>query len=333
MKIEKKDLKHDLMVVIPESLDDLWTLEKVLKEGDIVSGKTQRSIEIRRGEKSVKTGRKTVFLKIEAEDVHFDENGKQVRVKGQIIEGPEEVSRGYHTMELKVNKKIGIVKEWRKYQIKKLEKAKVKQPTVLISVMDDESATFALLNKRIKYLTTIKGTTGKQYETKGKEDYYKEIASFIEKRRVKYVIIAGPGFVKESVKKMLQDSDKKILMDSTSHTGKNGIQEVLKRGMVERIIKKSELAEETQLVEKFFEKLSKEEKVVYGKDQVKEAIDMGAVDTLLISDTLVRENENLLEKAESMNGEVHIIGSEHEAGDRFKKMGGIACFLRYQINF
>ncbi|RLI96396.1 MAG: mRNA surveillance protein Pelota, partial [Candidatus Aenigmatarchaeota archaeon] len=54
MKIIKKDLRHNKLVIKPETEDDLWVLEKIIQPGDLVSGKTVRSIAIERGDKREK---------------------------------------------------------------------------------------------------------------------------------------------------------------------------------------------------------------------------------------------------------------------------------------
>ena len=44
MKILKIDKQLNQLLVIPENLDDLWHLEKVIEKNDIVAGKTDRKI-------------------------------------------------------------------------------------------------------------------------------------------------------------------------------------------------------------------------------------------------------------------------------------------------
>ena len=86
------------------------------------------------------------------------------------------------------------------------------------------------------------------------------------------------------------------------------------------------------MVEKFIEKLEKDEAVTYGLDHVSKAVELGAVDTVLISDKLVKENQELLKNTENNGGTVRIISSEHEAGEKLFNMGGIAAILRYKLD-
>lgn len=333
MKILKKDLKHNTMKIEPETEDDLWILEKVISKGDIVSGSTTRSIQIEKGDRKEKI-RKKVFLKIETEDVEFNEN--QLRIKGQIIEGPEEVSHGYHTIDVTINKNITIEKEWTKYLLDRIYDARKKQPPILICVLDDESANFALLTERLQHLAEIRGETGKSLGEVSKKDYFNEIRKYIEDNQTDKIVLAGPGFTKENFLSFLKEKNpslySKIFSDTTAHTGKTGIQEVLKRGLVEKINKESNISKETKLVEEFLEKIAKDDKITYGLQEVRKALDLGAIEKLLISDKLVKTNEEILKETEKMGGEVKIISSEHEAGERFLNMNGVAAFLRYEIN-
>jgi stalled ribosome rescue protein Dom34 len=105
-------------------------------------------------------------------------------------------------------------------------------------------------------------------------------------------------------------------------------------------MKGSRVQEETMLIQSFFEHVSKDDGLaVYGTGEVKKAVDFGAVETLLVSDTLIsryREKGNfseldqLMKDAEKNKARIRIISDEHEAGERFSKME-IAALLRFKI--
>ena len=74
-------------------------------------------------------------------------------------------------------------------------------------------------------------------------------------------------------------------------------------------------------------------KVAYGFKETQNAINLGAVDRLLIIDTKVAE-ENMgdaMDMVENMKGEVMVISSEHEGGKQLESLGGMAAILRYEI--
>ena len=113
----------------------------------------------------------------------------------------------------------------------------------------------------------------------------------------------------------------------------NGVQETLKSGMVDQITKENRVVKETQFVEKIFKEIQKNGLVTYGYAQVTEALEKGAVEYLLIIDTMVRtkEGESLLQLARTTRSDFIIINSLHEAGKRFEGLGGVAALLRFKV--
>ena len=74
--------------------------------------------------------------------------------------------------------------------------------------------------------------------------------------------------------------------------------------------------------------------VAYGLEEVQRALNYGAVEQLLITDTFLRKYEGadgLIERAKGMRGEVVIVSTEHEAGERLQALGGIGALLRFRI--
>src|SRR5439155_275123 len=71
----------------------------------------------------------------------------------------------------------------------------------------------------------------------------------------------------------------------------------------------------------------------YGPAEVAEAVDAGAVETLLVSDAVVRNPgiEDLMRSAESARGAVVLVSRHHEAGQKLEALGGIAALLRFPI--
>src|SRR6266705_3389470 len=71
----------------------------------------------------------------------------------------------------------------------------------------------------------------------------------------------------------------------------------------------------------------------YGPAEVAEAIEAGAVETLLVSDAVVRNPgiEDLMRSAESARGAVVLVSRHHEAGQKLEALGGIAALLRFPI--
>ena len=72
------------------------------------------------------------------------------------------------------------------------------------------------------------------------------------------VILAGPGFAKEDLKKVIDSSypdlAERISMDDASSIGRSGFQEVLRRGAVKSVLESSRIAKEAKLIEDLFQR-------------------------------------------------------------------------------
>jgi peptide chain release factor subunit 1 len=111
-------------------------------------------------------------------------------------------------------------------------------------------------------------------------------SELLMKHEIKGLIIGGSGPVKEMFAKgkylnyMLL---KKLLgVKDTSYTNEFGLSELVERS--EDLLKESAIAHEKEVLNDFFVKLEKNGPVTYGVEEVKRALELGAVDTLLISE-------------------------------------------------
>ncbi len=91
------------------------------------------------------------------------------------------------------------------------------------------------------------------------------------------------------------------------------------------------------LVEKVFEEIGKNSGfIAYGLGEVKQALDYSAIETLLVSESLlVKERdsiEKILELAEKGRAKINIVSSENEPGKKLDGISGIAALLRFKIN-
>jgi protein pelota len=354
MKILYKDLKKGIVKLKIESLNDLWTLTYIIERGDIIKAKTQRKIKLgKESDRNVKITKKYVYLKLEVEKIEFHEYSNVLRVNGIIKQGPDEISSGsYHTINLQENDVLELVKkEFLKYQIKKLKNStKISKNKILICIHDREEAIFALLkNYNYDILTSLKGSVSKKADVKiNTEDFYSNILKVIKEYDNRYsfdnIIIASPGFWKEYLVKNIKEEDlkNKIVLATCSNVNKTGLNELIKRPEVKEVLKKQRFSEEIKLVEELLKNISKNELSSYGLNQVKEAVDAGAVSDLLITDSFIQKKrqknefkhiDNLMRKTEKMNGTIHIITSEHAGGKKLDGLGGIAALLRYNLNY
>jgi len=327
------DLKHDTGWLQPENLDDLWLLSTIITPGSLITARTLRTIEIRRGEEKEKVGKRPVTLTIEAQKIELNQT---LRLGGKIVESPPEIPHGWHTIEVKPGIQIKVVKKWKLWEIDKIKAAAKAAVPVLVCILDEREADIWLIKERSKHLAHIKAIGVGKEELKNKRpEFYGEIISALKRSpEAKHIIVAGPGFEKENILKFIKarekELSKKITIDSVSHTGTPGLHELIKRKTLERVLKESRLTEEVELVESFFEQLAKGGNVAYGPKEISTLAEVGAVELLLISDKKVREFEQIMETVEKMKGKIKIVSSQHPAGERLLGIGGIAAILRFK---
>jgi protein pelota len=108
---------------------------------------------------------------------------------------------------------------------------------------------------------------------------------------------------------------------------------VIGLGTLEKLIGDLQLAREVQNMEELLCRIAQSAPVAYGREEVQKAIDFGAVERLLVADTLIRDPfiVGLMDRAELMRAETVVLSSTFEPGKQLEALGGIAALLRYRI--
>jgi len=339
MKILYQDSKKGVIKLRLQTMDDCWHLYNILEKGDLTGAVTQRTKQSSSDKiRSAKQDKETVFLTLVVESLDFQKFSDRLRIHGIIQEGPFDHG-SHHSFNIAVGSELTITKEWSTYQLMRLKEAVTasRQPRAVIVSLDDDEATIGLLHHYgIEEVATVHSHRhGKLYASQDtSKEYYAEIASKLEYLQGEVLIIVGPGFAKDHLvsygKQNKKDIFSKCLVAPTGHPGMAGIKEALNRGIVEQIIKDSRLALETRLVEQLLGGIVTNQ-ATYGLQDIKQAIQQGAVHTLLVTHHLVRQHESVLKMAEEKGASVHVISGLHEAGEKLDGLGGIGALLRYKI--
>jgi len=194
-----------------------------------------------------------------------------------------------------------------KFELEPLEDMMKEKEIYGLLVLDRSEANFAILRgKKIKIVqnmdSIVPGKTragGQSAARYGRvregmlNDFLKEIGENYRKifldEEIRGVIVGGPGPIKEKfVNEGYLDEElkKKILgIKDTGYTGEAGLNELLNRS--EDLLEEAKISKEKQIVKRFFEELqSNSPKATYGIEEVKRAIEIGAVETVIISEDL-----------------------------------------------
>jgi len=220
-------------------------------------------------------------------------------------------------------------------------------------VMDNRDAAIGLL--RGTSITTIKEmTSGVPGKTRAggqsairfsrlreiaAHEFYQRIGEIVNKefstiKDLKGILVGGPGMTKQYFvdgNYLYTEVKKKVIaIKDLSYTGDYGLNELVERS--KDVLAQEEIIKEKELVNELLTMLATHtEKVAYGKEEVRKALEMGAVSKLLISESFdaVEEFEEIAAKYGS---EVFVISVETSEGVQLRDLGGIAAILRYAIS-
>lgn len=190
-----------------------------------------------------------------------------------------------------------------------------------------------------------------------KDNFFGEIAGSVNNRYVEDrhdlngIFIGAPEPTKtefvdgEYLHHELQD--KILAQTSISTTTEAGLRQLLKE--CQDVIQDQEITRQREYCDRFLSGLSTDDEyVAYGVDETLTALSYGSVDTLLISENIPRDTNQLLQdelaegedvmdflqrSVEEYGSDIVFISNSFEEGDQFREaFGGIGAILRYPIN-
>lgn len=348
MKITYFNKKEGVAKLAPESLDDLYHISKIVELGDLASAMSSRKIKIGGEQSRQSATRRPCFIKIKVNKVELDYVSSVLRLSGEVVEAPEEVTKGSaHTLTIEINTKLVLHKNsWKRHHIVRLDKAKTKRASsaILVCSLDDDISAFASISDSgVRELGEIElSLASKRAKVSATEQYKNLVAAlrnYYNQLNPSGVVIVSPGFWKDELFKVLKDKDsklaKKVRIESVSAGGLSGVKELVKKGVN---IKDSTIEEETKFVEELGRRISKNGKVAYSFVEVKKVI--SAVEKLAISEKFISKVrktgnysrlEKLIDSVEGSGGKVFVIDNKSDAGKILDGLGGIAALLRYRI--
>ncbi|MBS7641181.1 MAG: mRNA surveillance protein pelota [Candidatus Bathyarchaeia archaeon] len=359
MKVLEKDLKHGRITLVPELLDDFWTLYNIIQRGDLAYAKTTREVRLGdRYEKPEKGKRISLTLGLRVERVVWDRSLNRLRVHGIVCDAPEDIGAlgSHHTLNITLNTPITIVKErWLEYQLEQINRASSRgvAPLVIIAI-DDEGYCIAVLRGFgpdiiVEENISLPGKHMEQERTRIINVMFKSASKSLKdvvESTGGSIVIIGVGFIKNNFLSFLRENmpellEKVIDVKSVNSAGKAGIYEALRSGILARALKHARMIEEAIAVEEILRRLGMgRSDAIYGLSEVKRAASLGAIEELLVADELLRDAgeeemkilEDLMLEVEGKGGRIKIISVEHEAGAKLKSLGGVAALLRFPIS-
>lgn len=338
MKVIRFSDSTGQLKLVPGSFDDLYLLARVIGAGDRVTASTYRRFRPSEGDEGEQ---KEVVIELDVEKVEVDKNSQKLRLTGKILSGkPVEYVKlsSYHTMNIGEGDSLTIQKEeWKGYVLSIIKKAVAdsRKPRLGVVAMDDEKASFAYVRGYgIEIVAEIYSKLSKRMKEKDFEKaentYFEEVAKKVGGMQVDIVVIAGPGFMKDNLKRYVEAKriviDKKIIYTSASDAERSGIREAIQSDSVSRLLENEKVKKEFDLLNLFLSGLNVGSSFT-GVERINEALSGYQVGTILVNDSVLNEKriKETLDTAYRQKVEIEVFNSEDDAGLQLKNFQNIAA--------
>lgn len=340
MKAEVREMRNRFgeIRLFPETLDDIWHLSHLVGPGDLVFATTFRSVEAATDKlRPEKVEKRPVRLGIRVEKVEFHQHTNRLRIAG-IIESGVDVT-AHHTLNVEPGFEISVVKRWRSVDCERVRRAVDAAAYGVVhvaSVEEGEAQIYRLRQFGPEWVTTVAAGSSKGSDVGTRSALFEKTLEALA-AVTGPLVVAGPGFVKDEfadhVRARAPDLAGRMVVADTRRIGRGAVQEVIGQGILERLLGDLHLAREVRLMDEVLHRIATEGPVAYGIDEVRKAVGYGAAETVLISDTLLRDEAatGVVREAERVNASVVVLSTEFEPGERLSALGGTAALLRYRI--
>ncbi|MBI2630533.1 hypothetical protein HYW76_05520 [Candidatus Pacearchaeota archaeon] len=171
------------------------------------------------------------------------------------------------------------------------------------------------------------------------KEFFRRVADsakemFFDLPKLKGILVGGPvptkGEFLEQGQLVTKLKDMIIGVRDIGNTDESGLKDLVEAS--KDILEQQEIVREKKIMDNFFERLGKGEKVAYKKADIEKALKYGAVETLLLSKKLDKqEARELSRQAENISAKVEIISVETPEGEQFMNIGGMGALLRFSL--
>uniref|UniRef100_A0A7E4W5V8 ERF1_1 domain-containing protein n=1 Tax=Panagrellus redivivus TaxID=6233 RepID=A0A7E4W5V8_PANRE len=341
--LERATLKDgsEFMTLSCHSQEDLWHLYNIVRPGDYVEAETTRRMTLPDGCCRTKPTRKTMVLEIEVRSTNYDPQHSGIRFQGFTTYKTEDVkSETKHLLDIKLHAPFRLTKKsWDLMDIQRIEDSQETHQdgaTAAVVLHEGVAQICLVSNDRTIVKAKVEMPVARKRagfcinHEKSLQDFLETVAKtflrHIKVESMKSIIVAGRGFVHKNFLTTLYDVAEQM------HQPFN------KKQKAKFVCLPAK--EETAALGKFMDLFNNDpSRAFYGDKHVFMANEHNAIDTLMISDTLFRSNDNekrkeyiqFVDNVKKTNAKVLIFSSLHESGRQLNMMTGIAAILRYPL--
>ncbi|KAJ1378334.1 Translation release factor pelota [Sesbania bispinosa] len=375
MKLLEKDFAPNqtgTVKIIAQEPDDLWILYNLISPGDVVTAETTRKVHLESSTKSTTASRVklTLHLKVTCRDFHKDSS--TLRVQGRNLDANQYVAAGsFHTFTLETNKPFELRKKlWGPQAIEALNESTENSTSSVSNSSDADVAVVLLQQHQAEIYLLGKGVTTRCSKIENSSSqparskansanvFYREVFSAFVKHVdfdvVKNVVIASDATRnKEEFRRFLLSEAKRLRMKwieenksrivvvgSGGKNNKGDLGEILGDSAVMNVIKDSKVGMEIRAFRDLWDMVSKNSDLAcYGPKNVESANEMRAIETLLITDELYRNEEigtrqryaGLVKAVKENGGKALVYSSMHVSAPQLAQLTGVAAILRFPL--
>jgi protein pelota len=346
-----ENVKDKTYVVVPEDSDDLFSLRRILRNNDLLIVDTSRVVkQVKEFSRPDRGERIKIRIALNVENVSLDSAVDRLRVNGAIVNSNNElVPRGsHHSHTIKPEDLISIEKNrWEELDVAILNRGSNVQGFVLVSIDRTEVAVGRISGTHLKMVSNVySGFSGKMYRVKEDniDSYFDDIIKvlFNIKNENDSILIFGPGDVKRRFSNYLANnhnlSKTKIsVVDGIDVAGQDGIYVFLRSTMLKDVIGSSKIATVSSMLNELMHRINtNDNRIAMGFRDVCEAAKFKAVESLMFSDAVFKDNDEstvieLLNNVESHGAKTFALDSSTDIGLQVSSLGGIVALLRYAL--
>ncbi|EAN32638.2 mRNA surveillance protein pelota [Theileria parva strain Muguga] len=353
-----------------ETHDDLWFLYNIAFKGDLIEGFTSRKIKTENCNSiCVKQEIKKFTIRLCIESVQYTTSYDDIHVTGtNVLENPYVKIGQYHTLDVQPNSTITLFKEeWNKLCEDKLShilNVSMNAEQAFL-VIDNGRASFFLLSQymtkevfKLIHNIPIRKTSSHRSSnsSKSSESFYRmildKIDSELDFKVLRMVVITGPGIFKDLFFEYMKANSlnlnhvnihknlSRFILCNSSFSDKNAINEVLSNPLLSSKLNYVFYHDHNKVLDELKTRLEmNDEKVCFGFDDIYNAVTLGAVESILVSDNVIREASSttrrkiheLVDEVKHYGGGVYYFSDNHCATEYIKNLTGLVALLRFVI--
>ena len=348
-------LEHELWRLRLRTDDDLWTLSRLCRKGfqfGMLGDRRDQTTGSVEGGRAKSAERKKMWILLNIENCEYQSFSDTLRVHG-IIEEAQFDKGSHHTHivssgdEIELRSISGFPSEDKRLLDNAVE-AGGKPRVAIAAVENDEVTLFEVANHGIREIHQWTMRGGGKYSGQANTDvrtsFLRNLGKDMEMQLNDDVpvVLCGPGLARDQLLELMRSEGvtRQITSVATSIGGRSAANEVLREGLAERTLSGHSLVKEIGLLEEVWKRMGTDGAVAYGESELVKSMSQGAIETLLITADLLRDEDatiggkkwpEWLSELDTIGAEWIQCSTEHDAGAQLVSFGGVVALLRFKV--